>query len=130
MTISSDVKQRVKTEYTDKTIAQLAKENSVSTSSIQRIIREAKTEQSTMKEAHAAATGGGEGAVAAAAAGADDAMDNPFMFVPDTPLDQKEQIQLDSDGHMSFVVQNTRTRSIHRGHWCRANARGGGCCSF
>ena len=104
MTISSDVKQRVKTEYTDKTISQLAKENSVSTSSIQRIIREAKTEQSTMREAHTAATGGGESAVATTAtAGADDA-DNPFMFVPDTPLDQKEQIQLDTDGHMSSLL--------------------------
>ena len=85
MTIKDETRQAIITSYDSHTIADMAKEHGISTSSVQRIIREGKAQQNDIKE-----KAGGSGAGAGEEPKVDGGPESAFTYTPDAALDSKE----------------------------------------
>ena len=99
MTIKDETRQAIITSYDSHTIADLSKQHGISTSSVQRIIREGKKQQNDIKEK--AGTGAEETQT--------DGPESAFTYVPDAALDEKDVIEIgDGDSSMSSLLKGLK----------------------
>ena len=102
MTIKDEVRQAIITDYSDHTIADLSKTHNISTSSVQRIIREGKKQQADIKEKAGSGAGANEEVKT-------DGPQSAFTYTPDAALDSKEQFEIgDGDGSMSSLLKGLK----------------------
>ena len=110
MTIKDETRQAIITSYDSHTIADLSKQHGISTSSVQRIIREGNKQQNDIKEKAGAGAGAEETQT--------DRPKSAFTYVPDAALDSKEQFEIgDGDSSMSSLLKGlkiTRAPSLMR----------------
>ena len=112
MAISKDKRDHIITHYTDHTIRELANMHSVSTSTVQRVIAQAKSQQESMKNDANTTSSMNTDADAQAQIVPGDTDSAPagnnndhFQYVPDLPEDQKEVLELHEDTGMSKLLQ-------------------------
>ena len=112
MAISKDKRDHIITHYTDHTIRELASMHSVSTSTVQRVIAQAKSQQESMKNDANTTSSMNTDADAQAQIVPGDTDSAPagnnndhFQYVPDLPEDQKEVLELHEDTGMSKLLQ-------------------------
>ena len=112
MAISKDKRDHIITHYTDHTIRELASMHSVSTSTVQRVIAQAKSQQESMKDDANASSNTNTDTNTQAQVVPSDTDSAPagnnndhFQYVPDLPEDQKEVLELHEDTGMSKLLQ-------------------------
>lgn len=112
MAISKDKKDHIITHYTDHTIRELASMHSVSTSTVQRVIAQAKSMQESMKnDANVTTSNTNTDTDTKVVPGDTDntpASNDHFQYTPDLPEDQKEVLLLDEDAGMGKLLQGLK----------------------
>ena len=108
MAISKDKRDHIITHYTDHTIRELANMHSVSTSTVQRVIAQAKSQQESMKnDANASSNTNTDTDTQVVQGDTDNtpASNDHFQYTPDVPEDEKEVLLLDEDAGMGKLLQ-------------------------
>ena len=108
MAISKDKRDHIITHYTDHTIRELASMHSVSTSTVQRVIAQAKSQQESMKnDANASSNTNTDTDTQVVQGDTDNtpASNDHFQYTPDVPEDEKEVLLLDEDAGMGKLLQ-------------------------
>ena len=108
MAISKDKKDHIITHYTDHTIRELASMHSVSTSTVQRVIVQAKSQQESMKNDANVTTSNTDTDTQVVPGDTDSNNNDHFQYTPDLPEDQKEVLLLDEDAGMGKLLQGLK----------------------
>ena len=115
MAISKEKRDHIITHYTDHTIRELASMHSVSTSTVQRVIAQAKSQQESMKNDANASSNTNTDTDTQAQVVPGDTDSTPasnnndhFQYTPDIPEDQKEVLLLDEDAGMGKLLQGLK----------------------
>lgn len=120
MAVSKAIRDAIFTNYSDMTVRQMADLHKISTSTVQRIIKDAKAQQTSMAETAAnntAVANQSEQSQQQQTDGSNNAttesapaptQNSHFDYVPDLPVDQKEILELDDDGGMSTLLKGLK----------------------